>query len=353
MKGDCLHVLRGIPSNSVDFCFADPPYNLKKKYDSSHDTLDISQYFSWCDRWLGELARVLKPAGTCAVLNIPQWAIRHFSHMRTVLEYQSWIVWEGLSLPLRMIMPAHYSIVCFSKGVARAVPGLAGAHRNDLEHESLSPLAEGFCLRASCVRKRRRRRIADTASVTDLWWDIHRLKHNSRRVDHPCQLPPALMRRLIALFTYQGECVLDPFNGAGTTTLVAEQLQRRFIGVELSEKYHSLATRRHAELGAGLDPFRKTDGVPKAKNTYVKRVQKQRYAVSKKALQLDVKRIAAQLGHMPSPEDVDRLSMYPLEYYEKYFINWAEVCAAARTTGMSEYKQRDHQDRAKGQLSLF
>jgi site-specific DNA-methyltransferase (adenine-specific) len=161
------------------------------------------------------------------------------------------------------------------------------------------------------------------------------------------------MRRLIALFTHEGESVLDPFNGAGTTTLVAEQMQRAFIGVELSEKYHSLAMRRHDELRDGLDPFRKTDVVPNSKNSHVKRLQKQRYAVSKKVLQLEVKRIAGKLGHLPSREEVARLSAYPLNYYEKYFVSWGEVCAAARTTGMSEYKESGQRSRATGQFSLF
>lgn len=354
MKGDCLDVLGTIPSDSVDFCFADPPYNLDKKYDSWKDTLDIAEYFEWCDRWLTELARVLRPGRTCAILNIPQWTIRHFAHLQKILEYQSWIVWEGLSLPVRMIMPAHYSIVCFSKGLPRPLPGLeGGVIHSDLEHDSLSPLAEGFCLRAICIEKRRMCRTTDTSPVTDLWWDIHRLKHNSRRVDHPCQLPPALMRRLITLFTYKGECVLDPFNGAGTTTLVSEQLERDFIGIELSEKYHALAERRHEELRGGFDPFRKTDGVPNAKNSRVKRLKKQPYAVSKKALQMEIKRIAGKLGHLPSKDEVVNHSIYPLEYYEKYFINWGEVCAAARTTGMSEYRTGEHHARDSNWLPLF
>ena len=60
------------------------------------------------------------------------------------------------------------------------------------------------------------------------------------------------------------------------------------------------------------------------------------YAVSKKVLQLEVKRIAAELGRLPTKDDVKELSEYPLEYYEQYFVSCGEVCAAARTTGMTE-----------------
>ena len=351
-NGDCLEILRNLPSNSMDFCFADPPYNLNKRYDSSQDNLDIIRYFEWCDAWLYELARVLKPGRTLAVLNIPLWSIRHFSYLKTILSFQYWIVWEGLSLPVRMIMPAHYSIVCFSKGIARPLPGFTRSTHSQLESESLCALKELFCLRQSCIKKREYKGILDKCEITNLWWDIHRLKHNTYRVDHPCQLPPALMRRLISLFTYKDEIVLDPFNGAGTTTLTAQQLNRRYMGIELSEKYFNLALKRHQELNTGLDPFRKLQGIPSAKNSYVERLKPQKYAVPKKALQLEIKRIAQELGHLPSREEVAVFSKYPMNYYDEYFISWAEVCAAARTTGMTENK-RDSELSLEEKFPLF
>jgi site-specific DNA-methyltransferase (adenine-specific) len=353
VNGDSLEVLHRVPTNSVDFCFADPPYNLKKKYDNWNDGLDVMEYFSWCDQWLGELARVLKPQRTLAVLNIPLWAIRHFSYLRSVVSYESWIVWEGLSLPVRMIMPAHYSILCFSKGPPRVPPGIAQTGHSSQESEALHARKELYCLRQDCVRARHLSGECDMEPITDLWWDIHRLKHNSRRVDHPCQLPPALMRRLIALFTSEGECVLDPFNGAGTTTLAAEQLNRTFIGIELSQAYHDLAGRRHRALRAGDDPFGKMHKVPRAKNSNVKRLPKQHYAVAKKDLQLEVRRIAQELGRLPSRADVARLARYPIEYYEQYFISWGEVCAAARHAGMSEKRVTSSRQRSSSQPMLF
>jgi site-specific DNA-methyltransferase (adenine-specific) len=325
LRGDCVQELARLPADSVDFCFADPPYNLSKRYDRCDDDLDVIAYFRWCDRWLGELARVLKPGRTCAVLNIPLWAMRHFEHMARLLTFQSWIVWEGLSLPVRRIMPAHYAIVCFSKGPPRPLPGGEG-------QDPLTALQEGYCLRAACVRARR----ADRVPLTDLWWDVHRLKHNSRRVDHPCQLPPALMTRLIALFTGPGEVVLDPFNGAGTTSLCAEMLGRRYVGIELSETYHQLSAERHTVLRSGGDPFARVQAVPRAKNSRVKRIGGVTYEVPKKTLQLEVRRIARDLGRLPTRDEVLRLSKYPIRYFDEYFINWGEVCAAARTTGMKE-----------------
>lgn len=339
INGDCLISLKKIPNNSIHFCFADPPYNIMKKYDDYNDGREISTYFDWCDKWLAELARILRPGCTCAVLNIPLWAIRHYQFMAKVLNFQTWIVWEALSLPVRMIMPAHYAIVCFSKGLARPLPGLSGATLLSPEHDYLTAPQDTLCLRSSCISRRIEKNQASHVSISDLWWDVHRLKHNSYRVDHPCQLPPMLMRRLFALFTNKEETILDCFNGAGTSTLIAQEMNRKYIGIELSTQYHELALQRHDELNSGLNPFRKRDGVPTAKNSRVVRLQKQKYDVPKKILQLDVKRIANKIGRLPSPDDVKRLSEYPFRYFENYFVSWGEVCAAARTTGMSELKK--------------
>lgn len=351
LQMDCMEALKTLPDNSVDFCFTDPPYNIQKKYDSWKDALELVEYFDWCDCWLSELFRVLKPGRTLAVLNIPQWAVRHYQHLSSLMKFQNWIVWEGLSLPVRMIMPAHYSILCFSKGAPRPLPGLSGALDSSNEMEYIKPLEDFYCLRASCVSERKQHGISDTAAINDLWSDIHRLKHNSRRVEHPCQLPPMLMRRLYTLFSHPGEIILDCFDGAGTSTLVAHQMNRRFIGIELSEKYHQLAKSRHEQIRRGEDPFGKVDTVPNVKNSRVQRVTKQKYAVTKKELQLDVKRIARELGRLPTRQEVQDKSTYPIEFFDNYFISWGEVCAAARTTGMSEMPRATSE--ITPQLALF
>ncbi len=342
LRGDCLEELQKLPDNSIDFAFADPPYNLKKEYRGYADDLEITEYFAWCDEWITEVARVLRPGGTFALLNIPLWSIRHFYHLETVLQFQNWIVWDALSFPVRMIMPAHYTILCFSKGEPRPLPGLMGqagkvdVPNSSLTFKTLAPLDEGYCLRSSCISNRIRLQVDDRGVLSDVWWDIHRLKHNSRRVDHPCQLPPQLMYRLIALFTQPEEVVLDCFNGAGTTTLAAHQLGRKYIGIEREIKYHEITEQRHAEIEQGLDPFRKEERELTAKNSPVARLKKQKYDVPKKTLQLEVRRVAQLLNHLPNRDEMIEHGQYPIRYYDEYFISWGEVCAAARTSGMTE-----------------
>ena len=150
------------------------------------------------------------------------------------------------------------------------------------------------------------------------------------------------MYRLISLFTNEEEIVLDPFNGTGTTTLTAQQLNRKYVGIELSEYYYNITISRHEELKLKLNPFRKNyENTPKVKNSRVGRLKRQKYKVSKKILQLEVKNIAQQLGKIPTKKEVADLGKFPIEYYENYFIDWGEVTAAARTTGMTEYRKKD------------
>lgn len=339
VQGDSLAKLKPLPDNSVDFVFTDPPYNLGKNYLGYSDDLNIEAYFRWCDQWIDEIARVLKPGRTFALLNIPLWSIRHFLHLQTVLRFQNWIVWDALAFPARLIMPAHYAILCFSKGRPRPLrtpeeyptERIIGADHGEL----LSALGDNYCLRAPCVATRHLQG-SDRVPLSDTWTDIHRLKHNSRRVDHPCQLPPALLYRLLALYTRPGETVLDCFDGAGTTTLAAEQMGRHYLGIELSERYCALNQQRHAEVAAGIDPFRKEERVLTAKNSPVLRRPKQKYLVPKKTLQLEVRRIARLLGRLPTRDEVGALGQYPLRYYDEYFAGWGEVCAAARHDGMRE-----------------
>jgi site-specific DNA-methyltransferase (adenine-specific) len=357
-NADAIETLKRIPDETIDLAFADPPYNLSKKYRGYKDNMEIDQYFKWCDLWLEHLVRVLKPGGSLVVVNIPLWSIRYFLYLQQRLTFQNWIVWESLSMPVRFIMPSHYTVLFYTKGRKPNTFNYAPLHEKDtlrltdFEDKFLYPQADKYCLRSSCIRKRRLAGYNPKKELTDLWTDIYRIKHNSKRADHPCQLPQKLMKRIIMLLTKPGDIVLDCFNGVGTTSLSAHQLGRRYIGVELSPIYHKVALERHRMIRKGLDPFAKRKRIPLDKNSPVPRVRKIRYEVPKKTLQLHIKRMAEKLGHIPSRDEVARFSKYPIEYFDKYFRNWSEVTAAARTTGMSETRPVPKESKLK-QVTLL
>ncbi|MDI6766658.1 MAG: site-specific DNA-methyltransferase [Bacteroidota bacterium] len=77
--------------------------------------------------------------------------------------------------------------------------------------------------------------------VSDVWTDLHRIKHAKNRDEHPCQLPETVLERLMLMTTDESDVVLDPFNGTGTTVVAAKRLGRKYIGIELDKNYVSIA----------------------------------------------------------------------------------------------------------------
>lgn len=338
INGDSLSVLKSLPSESIDYVFIDPPYNLEKKYSSYSDDLDIESYFEWCDEWIEESLRVLKNGSYISILNIPQWCIRHFVYLAQRAEYDSWITWDSLSKPAGSIMPANYTILTFRKN-----NGNENIIRTQFNTEPIymQPIEEGYCLRASCIKKREKR---ITKTLSDLWTDIHRLKHNSLRYDHPCQLPADLMKRVIEVYTDEGDTVLDFFNGVGTTTLSAELINRNYIGVDLDPKYVEVAQQRHQMISLGQNPFAKNNisNEEKTKNNELKRIGKRKpehQHISKKDVQLKMKLLYQQLGRTPTIEDaLEFFPEIPKEFYELYFKSWSEVIVAIKVDGVKENK---------------
>ncbi|MBI4231627.1 DNA adenine methylase, partial [Candidatus Peregrinibacteria bacterium] len=77
--------------------------------------------------------------------------------------------------------------------------------------------------------------------VSDVWTDIHRIKHKNRRDEHPCQLPIHLLERLLLMSSDEGDIVFDPFIGTGTSAIAAKKLGRRYIGIDIGSEYVEIA----------------------------------------------------------------------------------------------------------------
>ena len=80
--------------------------------------------------------------------------------------------------------------------------------------------------------------------LSDVWTDIHRIRHKKRRDEHPCQLPIHLLERLLLMSSDPGDIVLDPFVGTGTTVIAAKRLGRRFIGIDIDPNYVEISERK-------------------------------------------------------------------------------------------------------------
>ncbi len=306
--GDAIEVLKQYPDASIDLAFADPPYNLDKDYTVYDDGRADQKYISWCNDWLAEYVRVLKPTGALFVLNLPRWSLYHAEFLNQHLYFQNWIVWDALSEPRGKIMPAHYALLFYTKQPSDFT----------FNYASVSPVnARHYCLRASCIKRRKKAGDDDQSALNDIWWDIHRIKHRRDRDYHPCQLPELLMERIIELATNPGDVVLDAFGGTGTTPIVAAKLGRRYVAIDLDINYVNMMRDKVTQLG-NLGQVQRHS------------VKQEARAITKKALQLELRKLSVELGRLPTPEDVKEKSQYNLELFLETFPTWGKALKAAK-----------------------
>lgn len=229
--GDCLKIMRNIPDNSMDMTFADPPFNLKKKYNHYEDSKEKKEYLEWCNKWISEMVRITKPSGSIFVHNIPRWSTHFTEHLNKVAYFRHWICWDSGGAPMgKTLLPNHYGILFYTK--------------------SKSPKEfKFFDVRAPHKRCRTCKEFLKDYGgkkdqmhpfgmlLSDVWTDIHRIRHKKRRDEHPCQLPIPLLERLILMSTDEGDIIFDPFVGTGTTAVAAKKLGRKYIGIDIDSEY--------------------------------------------------------------------------------------------------------------------
>ena len=236
LVGDVMEEIKKIPSDSIDMTFADPPFNLNKKYGNYKDKKSTDDYVRWCEQWLTEMVRVTKPTGSIFVHNIPKWLIYCANHLNKIAVFKHWIAWDAMSNPLgKTLLPAHYGILFYTK-----------VSKGFKFHELRSPHKK--CRKCGEMIKDyggKKKQINPYGTLlSDVWADIHRIRHITRRDEHPCQLPEPLLERLILMTTNEGDVVLDPFIGAGTTALAAKRLGRNYIGIDIDQKYKKIVAEK-------------------------------------------------------------------------------------------------------------
>lgn len=229
VHGDCLEIMRNIPDNSVDITFADPPFNLKKKYNGYKDNKKNDAYLEWCKSWISEMVRITKPTGSIFVHNIPKWLTFYAAFLNEMAHFKHWIAWDAPSGPMgKSLQPTHYGILYYVKDpVQRKFYEIRYQHKRCRKCHYLSKDYGG--------KKDLLHPFGPL--VSDSWADIHRIKHDKYRDEHPCQLPMHLLERIILMSTDEDDIVLDPFVGTGTSAIAAKRLGRRFIGIDIDDKY--------------------------------------------------------------------------------------------------------------------
>lgn len=235
LKGDCLKLFKSIPNNSIDCIFADPPFNLNKKYNSHIDKLVETEYLDWCKLWIDECLRVLKDSGFIFLHNIPKWLTFYANFLNYKAVFRHWISWDAMTAPMgKTLQPAHYGILFYSKTNDRSkFNEIRYPHKRD---------RKGGLIKDYGGKKNILHPFGPLCS--DVWTDIHRIRHSKYRDEHPCQLPIHLLERIILMSSEENDIILDPFMGTGTTAIASKRLGRNFIGFEKDKKYCEIANKK-------------------------------------------------------------------------------------------------------------
>lgn len=269
-RGDCIAGMEDMPEGSIDLVFADPPFNIGYEYDIYQDRRACDEYLDWSRRWIAEVIRVLKEDGTFWLAIGDEYAaeLKVIAHRELGLHLRSWVVWYytfGVNCQ-KKFSRSHTHLLYFVKDPAQFT-------FND--HEIRVPSARQLVYADKRANPRGRlpddtwilrpQDLPDGFTSDQDTWFVPRVcgTFKERAGWHGCQMPEQLLGRIIRACSNPGDLVLDPFAGSGTTLAVAQKLERRWLGFEISEDY---ADRIEARL-ATVEPGQPLEGGPEPKVT--------------------------------------------------------------------------------------
>ena len=250
--GDCSKELQRIPDNSVDLIFTSPPYADQRK--NTYGGIPPDKYVSWFLPITHELLRVLKPTGTF-VLNIKERVVdgqRSTYVLELILEMkkQGWLWTEEFIWHKKNCYPGKWPNR-FRDAWERLLQFNKNKHFNMYQNEVMVPMGDWA--------KSRLKKLSTTDKIRDEskvgsgfgknisnWLDrqmayptnVLHLATECSNKSHSAAFPEGLPDWFIKLFTKEGDMVLDPFMGSGTTNIVAQRMKRNSIGIEIVPEYY-------------------------------------------------------------------------------------------------------------------
>lgn len=266
---DNLDRLPEIPDECIDLIYLDPPFFSNRRYEIIWG--DEAEIRSFEDRWKGgieyyvewmrervvHMQRILKPAGLLYLHCDP--AASHYLKVMLDREFgrsnfRNEIIWcySGGGIPKKDFPRKHDTILRYSKTDDYFYAPIYRPYSSGTTQRGRTPVKGKYF--TAGLRK-------EGTPVEDWWIDVPKITSptDPEKLGYPTQKSEALLERIIATSSNEGDIVLDPFCGCGTTIAVAEQLKRQWVGIDISPTAVNLMVRRMAKLGASA----KTDGLPK------------------------------------------------------------------------------------------
>ena len=234
--GDCVEILRAAKEPFADLIFADPPFNIGYKYDKYHDDKASDHYLAWTRDWIGACVGVLKPQGSFYIAIGDGYAaqIKLIIEDELRLTLRNWIIWHytfGQQTKSKFAR-SHTHILYFVKDA-----------KNFVFHDEAVRVISDRQKKYSDKRANPAGKMPD-----DVWNEYPRVCGTFvERTGFPCQMPESLLARIIRVSSNEGDWVLDPFCGSGTTAAVAHKLNRIYTSIDISETYVQAARERIAD----------------------------------------------------------------------------------------------------------
>jgi site-specific DNA-methyltransferase (adenine-specific) len=227
--------MSAVPDASIHLMVTSPPYNARKEYD---DDLTLEEYLHLLEKVFRETYRVLAPGGRACV-NIANLGRKPYIPLNAFISLM--MVEIGFLMRGEIIWDKGSSA-----GSSTAWGSWCSATNPTLRdvHEYILVFSKGQFKRQKNGRESTIER-DDFLELTKSIWQFP--TESASRVGHPAPFPVELPRRLIELYTFEGDMILDPFMGSGTTAIAALETGRHYLGFELDEKYVNLAQQRLQE----------------------------------------------------------------------------------------------------------
>lgn len=260
LLGDCLDVLRAIPSQSVDLILTSPPYADQRE--TVYGGVHPDRYVEWFMPRAEQFYRVLKPTGSF-ILNIKERVVngeRHTYVLELILEMRrrGWLWTEEYMWHKKNSHPGKWPNR-FRDNWERLLHFTKKKKFNMYQNTVMVPVGEWSKERLKNLSETDRRRDNSRVGsgfgknvsnwVGREWVYPNNVLHMATECynrGHAATFPVALPEWFIRLFTLPGDVVLDPFNGSGTTCVAAKQLGRHYIGIDIMEEFVTLAEERLA-----------------------------------------------------------------------------------------------------------